>query len=142
MNIIVRITTGVLQDASPASDPYKKVTPVYVALSIASLAVSLLLICLYCLSLVGGGKFESMYVDIGRLQWTRKQRLQKGELIMERKEMVGGGEEVDLGGNEGGMGKEGKKMRKISMGCFIGLGFLVAGSWCAYFWGVATGNND
>lgn len=130
MNIIVRIMTGVLKDASPASDLYKKVTPVFIALSVASLAVTTQLIGLYTLSLVGGRKWESLHVDIGRLQWNRKQRLRKGELILERKEVVGG------------VGKEAKKMRSISLGCFVGLGFLVAGSWCAYFWGVATGNND
>lgn len=49
-----------------------------------------------------------------------------------------GGEGV---GEGVGKGSEGVMMRKISMGCFMALVVLVLGSWCAYFWGVATGNN-
>ncbi|KAN0122752.1 MFS transporter [Hyaloscypha variabilis] len=134
MNIIVRILTGVLQDLSPASNPYQKVTPVYVVLSVLSLVASLILLALFFLSKPPTGKFTSIYVDIGRLQWTRKQRLTKGDLINERKLVVGGGE-VDCG-------EEGRKMKKLSKVCFVALMILVAGSWAAYFWGVATGNND
>jgi hypothetical protein len=134
MNIIVRILTGVLQDLSPASNPYQKVTPVYVVLSVLSLVASLILLALFFLSKPPTGKFTSIYVDIGRLQWTRKQRLTKGDLINERKLVVGGGE-VDCG-------EEGRKMKKLSKVCFVALMILVAGSWATYFWGVATGNND
>jgi hypothetical protein len=125
MNIIVRIITGVLQDRSPASNPYLKVTPAYVVLSILSLIVSLILVSLYLLSKIST-KFRSLEVDIGRLQWTRKQRLRNGEDIDERRQAV----------------DEGVKMRKISKACFGVLVLLVLGSWVAYFWGVATGNND
>ena len=125
MNIIVRIVTGVLQDQSPAFNPYKKVTPVYVVLSVLSLVISLILVSLFLLSKTSK-RFRSLEVDIGRLQWTRKQRLRNGEDINERRG------EVDIG----------IKMRKISQGCFGGLVVLVLGSWVAYFWGVATGNND
>jgi hypothetical protein len=143
MNIIVRVLTGVLQDASPKSSPYKKVTPVYVILSVISLLVSILLTTLFILSKVINGKFNSIYVDIGRLQWTRKQRLTKGELINERKRVVGGSDTDVSQETEGGagLGSESSTMRKISMGCFVALCFLVLGSWTAYFWGVATGNN-
>lgn len=125
MNIIVRVITGVLQDQSPASNPYKKVTPVYVVLSVLSLVVSLILISLFLLS-KASKRFRSLEVDIGRLQWTRKQRLRNGEDINGRRG------EVDIG----------VKMKKISQACFWGLIALVLGSWVAYFWGVATGNND
>jgi hypothetical protein len=64
----------------------------------------------------------------------RKRRLRKGDLINERKLVVCGGE-VDCG-------EEGRKMKKFSKVCFVALMILVAGSWTAYFWGVATGNND
>ena len=129
MNIIVRIITGVLQDRSPASNPYLKVTPVYVVLSVLSLAVSLVLVSLFLLSKTFK-KFEKLYVDIGRLQWTRKQRLSRGESINGRKDVIGGTE------------AEGIKMKRVSIVCFEILVFLVLGSWAAYFWGVATGNND
>lgn len=129
MNIIVRTITGVLQDRSPASNPHLKVTPVYVALSALSLVVSFILVSPFLLSKTSK-KFEKLYVDIGRLQWTRKQRLSKGEWINWRKEAVGGPE------------AEGTKMRRVSMVCFGILVLLVLGSWAAYFWGVATGNND
>ncbi|KAE9381192.1 MFS transporter [Stipitochalara longipes BDJ] len=134
MNIIVRILTGVLQDSSPASDPYKKVTPVYVVLSVLSLVISLTLLTLFLFSKSSIGKLNSIYVDIGRLQWTRKQRLMKGDLMNERKLVVGGG--------ENGNGEQGWTMKRLSKVCFAGLLCLVLGSWVAYFWGVATGNND
>ena len=142
MNIIVRVVTGVLQDASPKSNPYEKVTPVYVALSVASLFVSILLVGLYYLSTIVNGKFENIYIDIGRLQWTRKQRMQKGELMNARREAIGGGDASDGERKGEEKGSEIVLMRKISMGCIIALGFLVLGSWSAYFWGVATGNNS
>jgi hypothetical protein len=134
MNIIVRILTGVLQDSSPESDPYKKVTPVYVVLSVLSFIVSLAMLTLFLLSKTSTGKISSIYVDIGRLQWTRKQRLIKGDLMNERKLIVGGGEE--------GYGEKGREMKRLSKICFGALMCLVLGSWVAYFWGVATGNNE
>ena len=134
MNITVRILTGVLQDSSPASNPYKKVTPVYVVLSVLSLVVSLMMLTVFLLSKTTTSKMNSIYVDIGRLQWTRKQRLRKGDLINQRKLVVGWGED----GNE----EPDRKMKTLSKVCFGALMCLVLGSWVAYFWGVATGNND
>jgi hypothetical protein len=32
--------------------------------------------------------------------------------------------------------------RKVGLGLFVALIFLIAGAWAAYFWGVATGNNS
>jgi hypothetical protein len=134
MNIIIRILTGVLQDSSPVSDPYKKVTPVYVVLSVLSFVVSLVMLTLFVLSKISTGKMVSIYVDIGRLQWTRKERLMKVGLMNERKLVIGGG--------ENGNGEQGKRMKRLSKVCFAGLMCLVLGAWVAYFLGVATGNND
>lgn len=52
----------------------------------------------------------------------------KGEIINERREKFETGE-------------DGERNKKISMTLFVGLLFL-ASAWAAYFWGVATGNND
>jgi hypothetical protein len=67
-------------------------------------------------------------VDLSILQWTKKQRLARGETINERREKFKSGE-------------EGERNRKISMTLFVCLLFLILGGWVAYFWGVATGNN-
>jgi len=147
MNIIVRVVTGVLQDASPANNPYEKVTPVYVVLSVLSLSLSLLLFSLYYLSNMVNGRLNNIAVDIGRLQWTRKQRLERGPLMKARKLAVGGCEKdpgAELESSEGLVGEPRSElalMQKISFCCFGGLCLLVLGSWAAYFWGVATGNN-
>jgi hypothetical protein len=114
MNILVRVVTGVIQDAD--NDSYDRVTIVYVTLSAASLVVSIVLLIL-----------SKVSVDLGRLQWTRRQRMANGALINDR--------------NEKFHKENGNRNRKLSMSCFIGLVFLVLGSWCGYFWGVATGNN-
>ena len=45
-------------------------------------------------------------------------------------------------GGEDGKGDEKKKMNRISRGAFAALMCLVLGSWVAYLWGVATGNNE
>jgi len=134
INIIVRIVTGVLQDQSPASNPYKKVTPVYVVLSVCSFAVAILMMIIYFLSKFSSSTFISnLHVDIGRLQWTRKQRIENGEIIKRRKRIVGLGDEER---------RERAAMAKFSQGAFSALILLVLGSWAAYFWGVATGHNS
>jgi hypothetical protein len=114
MNIIVAIVCGAIQDIDDNS--YHRVTRVYVTLAALSVAVTL--------ALVIGSRFSR---DLGRLQWTRKKRLQNGDPInkMQRKF-----EEDD-----------GARNRTLSKMCLVFLGFLILGSWCAFFWGVATGNN-
>ncbi len=89
---------------------------------------------------------KSIYVDIARLQWTRKQRIANGERINERRALVGfdekkGGEEDGLEVNEA-VSRERIVMRRISRGSIMVLAVWVLGAWAAYFWGVATGNND
>lgn len=116
MNIIVRIVTGVIQDRDDNS--YDNVVIVYVVLAAGSVVVAA--------TLLATGFW---HVDLGRLQWTKKQRLSKGDVINERREAFESGE-------------EGKRNRKISMGFFIFVLSLIMGAWAAYFWGVATGNND
>ncbi|KAK1690095.1 major facilitator superfamily domain-containing protein [Colletotrichum godetiae] len=115
MNIVVRVITGVIQDND--NNSYDKVTIVYVILAGISVVVSFLL------------TFASWKsVDLGHLQWTRKLRIARGEILNVRKERF--------------YGQNGEKNRLISKSCFIALIVLILGSWCGYFWGVATGNNS
>lgn len=115
MNIIVRVITGAIQDAD--NDSYEHVVIVYVVLAAASVLVSIMLIALSWWS-----------VDLGNLQWTRKQRIANGELWNERKRAF--------------YEDNGARNKAISKICFGALVMLILGSWSAYFWGVATGNNS
>ncbi|RFN44728.1 major facilitator superfamily transporter [Fusarium flagelliforme] len=115
MNIIVRIITGKIQDAD--NNSYDRVTIVYVILAGVSVLVSLLLAVVAWKS-----------VDLGHLQWTRKKRIAQGALLNERKAVF--------------TNENGEKNRRVSLACFAALILLILGSWCGYFWGVATGNND
>lgn len=90
---------------------------------------------------------SNLYIDIGRLQWTRKQRIANGDLIKQRKRIVGLGDKDDEsvdGFDEGSVEERRERgmMAKFSVGAFGALFLLVLGSWAAYFWGVATGNNS
>lgn len=116
MSIIVRIVTGVVQDHD--NNSYDNVVVIYVVLAAGSVVVA-------------GALFACSFwhVDAKLLQWTRKQRSKKGDMINERKEV-----------SETGAG--GLKTRKVGLGFFIALIVLVLGSWAAYFWGVATSNNS
>lgn len=115
MNIIVRIVTGAIQDADDNS--YDRVVIVYVALSIGSVLV--------CLSLL---LLSFRFIDLRQLQWTRKQRFARSEVLLERKRRF--------------YEEDKERNKKISHACFGALLLLIVGSWCGYFWGVATGNND
>lgn len=114
MNIIVRVITGVIQDRD--NNSYDNVTIVYVVLAGCSVVVSLLL---------AFASWKS--VDLGHLQWPRKLRIARGEVLNDCKKRFF---EVN-----------GAKNRMVSKVCFGAAGVLVLGSWSAYFWGVATGNN-
>ncbi|KAJ4369250.1 hypothetical protein N0V83_006335 [Neocucurbitaria cava] len=116
MNIIIRIITGVIQDHD--NDSYDNVVIVYVILTAGSVVVA-------------AAMFVSGFwnPDVGHLQWTRKRRIAKGNVINDQKEKFEAGE-------------KGARNRKLSMTLFVALLFLIAGAWAAYFWGVATGNND
>ncbi|PSN60813.1 MFS general substrate transporter [Corynespora cassiicola Philippines] len=116
MTIIVRIVTGVIQDRD--NNSYDNVVVGYVVLAAGSVIVALAMFV-----------YSFWNLDLRRLQWTKKQRLRKGEIINERKE------HFEQGAN-------GKRNRMISMTLFIALVVLLLGAWAAYFWGVATGNND
>ncbi|KAJ0380185.1 hypothetical protein COL26b_001689 [Colletotrichum chrysophilum] len=111
----VRIVTGAIQDAD--NNSYDKVTIVYVVLAGISVVVS---IGLFLLAL--------KFTDLGHLQWSRKVRIARGEILNEQKRKF----------HE----EDGHRNRVISMACFVALIALILGSWCGYFWGVATGNND
>ncbi|KAJ4301344.1 hypothetical protein N0V90_003436 [Kalmusia sp. IMI 367209] len=114
MNIIVRVITGVIQDRD--NNSYDRVTIVYVVLAGVSVVVSFVL------------TFASWkFIDLRHLQWSRKLRISRRNLLTERKRMF----------NE-----DGGKNKRISMGCFGALVLLILGGWCGYFWGIATGNNE
>ncbi|KAM3544367.1 hypothetical protein ARSEF1564_002746 [Beauveria bassiana] len=115
MNIIIRIITGVIQDKD--DDSYDRVVIVYVFLSVGSVAVALVMLV-----------WSQLDVIMGRLQWSRKQRLAKGHLINERKD------EFEHDTNV-------KRNTKVSLCCFGATIALILGAWVAYFWGVATGHN-
>lgn len=115
MNIIVAIVTGVIQDED--DDSYDRVVIVYVFLSAASALVALV----NC----GIAHFN---LDLGRLQWSRKKRIQDGAVIQELKKKF---EEHERGGRN----------RTISLACFCGMFVLTLGAWAAYFWGVAEGGS-
>ncbi|EFX05292.1 major facilitator superfamily transporter [Grosmannia clavigera kw1407] len=116
MNIIIRIVTGVIQDQD--NDSYDRVVIVYAVLAAASLVVGISLVIL--------GRFS---IDLGRLQWSRIKRMAKGHTIGERRELFE-------------TGKNARRHRLFSQSCLVAAISLIVGSWIAYFWGVATGNND
>ena len=115
MNIIVRVITGVIQDND--NNSYDRVVIVYAVLAGASVLVSLVLAAIAWLS-----------IDLGHLQWTRKQRLARVERLQAQRERF--------------YGENRRKNQNISLSAFGCLILLVLGGWCAYFWGVATGNNE
>lgn len=115
MNIIVRVVTGVIQDRD--NNSYDHVVIVYAVLAGASVLVSLVL-----------AVTAWSTVDLGHLQWTRKQRLARTERLQEQRRRF--------------YGEHRERNKKISLTAFGACMLLVLGSWCAYFWGVATGNND
>lgn len=113
MNIIVRLITGVIQDRD--NNSYDNVVIVYAILAGLSVGVSFVLAGLSWWS-----------VDLGHLQWTRKTRIARGAVLNERKELF--------------YGMYGQRNKLLSKSCFGALLVLIAGSWCAYFWGLATDN--
>lgn len=116
MNIIVRIVTGVIQDRDDNS--YDHVVIVYVILAAGSVLVSGVLLT-----------WSFFTTELKRLQWTKKQRMTNGDKINTQREA-----------HETGPRKE--VNRTINLSFFSALIFLILGAWAAYFWGLATGNND
>jgi MFS family permease len=116
MTIFVRIITGVIQDRD--NNSYDNVVKGYVFLAVGSVVVGCTMLAASCWT-----------VDLRILQWTKKQRMANGETINDRREMF---EKGDVG----------LRNRKISMTLFSALIVLILGAWAAYFWGVATGNNN
>lgn len=115
MNIIVRVICGKIQDDD--NNSYDRVTIVYVILAGCSVAVSLLLTV-----------FSWKTVDLRHLNWSRKKRIARGSELNERKDLF--------------YNANSAKNMRTSLICFGALVALVLGSWCGYFWGIATGNND
>ncbi|PSR79061.1 MFS transporter [Coniella lustricola] len=116
MTILLRIITGVIQDADDNS--YDRVVIVYVFLAAGSVLVG-------CLNFGLG----SVKPALGRLQWTRKERLQKGALIEQMR-------------NEYEDEERAERHRLVSLSCFGAVLALILGAWVAYFWGIATGHNS
>lgn len=114
MSCIIRILTGVIQDAD--NNSYHRVVRVYAFFGCASLVVSLAILTLSFLS-----------PDLGRLQWSRKKRVAMGAFIQERLQRF---ETVTK-----------QRNKRISVACFGFTMLVMLGGWTAYFWGVATGNN-
>ncbi|RSL45015.1 hypothetical protein CEP54_014449 [Fusarium duplospermum] len=114
MNIIVRVITGRIQDVD--NNSYDRVTILYVVLAGCSVVVSLIL-----------GIVAWRSVDLGHLQWTRKMRIARGHILNSRKQRF--------------YEENGGRNKKISLFYFASLILLILGSWCGYFWGIATGNN-
>ncbi|KAG8163091.1 hypothetical protein KVR01_007569 [Diaporthe batatas] len=114
-SMIVRIITGAIQDAD--NDSYDHVVIVYVVLAAGAVLVTTMLVVLLRWS-----------VDLGSLQWTRKQRIANGKLWNERKRAF--------------YEENGARNRNISKICFACLILLILGSWSAYFWGMATKNTS
>ncbi|KAL6860859.1 major facilitator superfamily domain-containing protein [Trichoderma novae-zelandiae] len=116
MTIIIGIVAGVIQDHD--NDGYDRVIILYVVLAAGSVVVGALM-------------FAMSFVNptMGRLQWTRKQRIIRGEKINALKEDF---EE----------GKSREKQKMLSISCFAATIVLLMGAWATYFWGVATGHND
>lgn len=115
MSIIIRIITGALQDAD--NDSYRRVVRVYLFLAAGSVAVGLAI-------LIGALVSE----DLAPLQWTRKQRLARGEGIVRIREKH--------------LVTHYRRSRWIALGCFSALMLLTLGSWVAYIWGAVTGYNS
>ena len=114
MNIIVRVITGEIQDRD--NNSYDKVTIVYTFLAAMSVFVSIVL-----------GILSWKSPDLGHLQWRRRTRIARGELLNERRERF--------------YGVNRRRNRNISLVCFGVLILVLLGSWCVYFWGVATGKH-
>ncbi|KAF7192011.1 Major facilitator superfamily domain-containing protein 1 [Pseudocercospora fuligena] len=116
MNIIIRIITGVIQDDDGNS--YDHVVIVYVIQAAGAVLVSGVLL--------GWSFFTD---DLRRLQWSKKKRTRNGAVINAQREEYETGSKAVMN-------------RKVSMTFFTALVVLILGAWSAYFWGVATGNND
>ncbi|KAM0453327.1 hypothetical protein ACHAO4_004919 [Trichoderma viride] len=116
MTIIIGIVAGVIQDHD--NDSYNRVIILYVVLAAGSVVVGMIMV---------GISFVSPTMD--RLQWTRKQRILRGEKINALKE------DFEQGENR-------ERHRIFSLSCFVAMIILLLGAWATYFWGLATGNNN
>lgn len=114
MSIIIRIITGALQDAD--NDSYRRVVIVYLVLAAASAVVGL--------AILAGSLTNE---NLAPLQWTRKQRITRGEEIIRIRDKH--------------LVTYYNRSRKISFSCFSALMLLTVGSWAAYIWGAVTGHN-
>lgn len=115
MTIIVGIVSGLIQDQD--DDSYDRVVRGYVFLAAGSVVVATIALTLSFFKL-----------ELGRLQWTRKQRMRNGQVINELKKKFEQPENT-------------AKNRKISLSSFVGVILLILLAWAWYFWGLATGRS-
>lgn len=114
LDVIVAIVAGVIQDND--NNSYDHVVVLYLALSACSVIM--------CVNML---VFGYLTIDVGMLQWTRKQRMVRGDKILER--------------NRRTHEEDAPKNRRLSTVLFSIVLVLMVGSWAAYIWGAATGNN-
>ncbi|KAH8651452.1 major facilitator superfamily transporter [Xylariales sp. PMI_506] len=114
IDIIMAIGAGVIQDRDGGS--YDHVVILYLAFAAMSLVT--------CFLLIG---FAWYSVDLGRLQWTRKQRMARSVTLKERAERF--------------YGEKFARNKMISTFCFAFTIVLLLGAWACFIWGAATGNN-
>ena len=112
--MIVAIGAGVIQDRDDNS--YRNVVKLFIGLSCVSMVV--------CVTMAILTFFRE---DLRSLQWTRKQRIARGDRLNASFARM---YKEDLG-----------KTRLISMICCGILATVIVGSWAAFIWGAATGNN-
>ncbi|KAK7553790.1 hypothetical protein IWX92DRAFT_372169 [Phyllosticta citricarpa] len=93
------------------NDSYDHVVIVYVILAAGSLVVAWAIVI---------GSFFS--IDLRRLQWTRKQRLIRGDVMKEQR--------INM---KFETGEAGQRNKTISMSCFFFVLAVTVGSWVAYF---------
>lgn len=116
MTIILRIVAGVLQDQD--NNSFDRVVIIYVVLAAGSVVVGTAMLVI--------GRFQ---LRLGLLQWSRKKRISQGDIVSAQKVKFEVGELRE-------------RHRKFGLAMFAAVNVLILGSWAAYFWGVATGNNS
>lgn len=115
INIVVRIVAGAIQDAD--NNSYDHVVILYVAMAAIS-------VCVSCVIMVLAWRSP----DLRHLQWSRKQRLARADMLVERKDRF--------------LGENSSRNSIISKACFGSLMVLLVCAWACYIWGAVTGHND
>ncbi|KAF5711309.1 major facilitator superfamily transporter [Fusarium globosum] len=115
MEVMVNLIAGVLQDRD--DNKYYKVTILYVVLAAGCVLVA-------CVMLGLGFATDNM----GKLQWSRKKRVENGHVINARRQ-------------ESESGSHAEKQRMLNIINFSVVLFLILGAWVSYLWGLVTKQN-